>query len=377
MFELKDSPALEKGGKVARAPGQRVLTLEDIEALAVGAWILGTGGGGSPYLNLLNLRKLYAEGHRVILQNPDYVSDTARIAVLSTQGAPIVGQERLSNPANSIKPMRAMERFQNRDFDAVMALEIGGGNGLLPLLVAILAGLPVIDADSMGRAYPEAQMTSFSVADLPCAPMAMADIRDNEILIHKAENWKWMERLSRTICTEMGSTATTCKAPRTGKEVKEFGVLYTTTKAIDLGYAVLKSRAEHSDPVQAILNQCTGKLIFEGKIVDVERRTTKGFLRGRTKLEGMGKDQNADFILDFQNEFSVGYCDLEPVVMTPDLICVVDSVSGDGIATETLRYGQRVSVLALPSPPVFLSKRGLDLVGPRAFGYDFDYRSVF
>ena len=41
------------------------ITLEDIESLAVGAWILGTGGGGSPYLGLLNLRRLYAEGYRV------------------------------------------------------------------------------------------------------------------------------------------------------------------------------------------------------------------------------------------------------------------------------------------------------------------------
>jgi len=38
------------------------LTLDDIEALAVGAWILGAGGGGSPYLGLLNMRRLYAEG---------------------------------------------------------------------------------------------------------------------------------------------------------------------------------------------------------------------------------------------------------------------------------------------------------------------------
>ena len=33
----------------------RELSLDDIEALAVGAWILGTGGGGSPYLGLLNI----------------------------------------------------------------------------------------------------------------------------------------------------------------------------------------------------------------------------------------------------------------------------------------------------------------------------------
>ncbi|MBP0574511.1 DUF917 family protein, partial [Mycobacterium tuberculosis] len=33
--------------------------------------------------------------------------------------------------------------------------------------------------------------------------------------------------------------------------------------------------------------------------------------------------------------------------------------------------------LALPAPEVFLSARGLELVGPRAFGFDFDYTSVF
>ena len=39
-------------------PALTEITLEDIESLAVGAWILGTGGGGSPYLGLLKLRRL-------------------------------------------------------------------------------------------------------------------------------------------------------------------------------------------------------------------------------------------------------------------------------------------------------------------------------
>ena len=33
----------------------RPVTVEEIESLAIGAWILGTGGGGSPYLALLNM----------------------------------------------------------------------------------------------------------------------------------------------------------------------------------------------------------------------------------------------------------------------------------------------------------------------------------
>ena len=64
-------------------------------------------------------------------------------------------------------------------------------------------------------------------------------------------------------------------------------------------------------------------------------------------------------------------------VTTPDLICVIDSVAGEAIGTETLRYGQRVSVIALPAPPILLTAKGLEHVGPRAFGYDLDFRAVF
>ena len=74
---------------------------------------------------------------------------------------------------------------------------------------------------------------------------------------------------------------------------------------------------------------------------------------------------------------AVGWLDGEPRVMTPALICVLDSVSGDAIGTETLRYGQRVTVIALPAPPILLTPKGIEHVGPRAFGYDLDFRSVF
>lgn len=356
---------------------ERILQPDELEAMALGTWILGTGGGGSPYQNYLNVRELYAAGKRVTLQDPMSLADDAMVAVLSSQGAPLVGQERLSDPAMATRPLRIMEEYLGRKFDALMPVEIGGGNGLHAIMVAAETGLPAIDADAMGRAYPEAQMTSFAVADLQCYPLALADIRDNEVVIPKAHSWKWMERISRKVCTEFGSLASTCKAPRSGLEVKEHGILYTGSKAISLGKAVLKARQEHSDPVEAILEECHGHRIFRGKVTDIERRTTGGFLRGRTVLEGLGDDANEQFVLDFQNEFSVGSRGGEPIVMTPDLICVVDSINGEGIGTESIRYGQRVDVLVLPAPEAFLSPRGLELVGPRAFGFDFDYRSYF
>src|SRR6185436_17864214 len=81
----------------------RAVTADEIEALATGAWILGTGGGGSPYLGLLNMRALYREGRTVSLVDPAELADDDMVAVVSQMGAPLVGQERLTDPATMAK----------------------------------------------------------------------------------------------------------------------------------------------------------------------------------------------------------------------------------------------------------------------------------
>jgi DUF917 family protein len=357
------------------------ITPEDIECLAVGAWILGTGGGGSPYLGLLNMRRLYAEGHRVPLMSPLDLDDADRVAVVSNMGAPLVGQERLADSRNIARAVAMQEEHSCVKFRAVMSLEIGGGNGIQPLMAAAHLGLPVVDADLMGRAYPEAQMTSVAVGDLRPYPCALYDPRGLESIVTNVPSWKWMERVSRKICVEMGSIASTCKAPRTGREIKDWGIHFTVSKAIGIGRRVREAQRRHEDPVAAILDEAQGKQLFRGKVVDVARRATEGFLRGRCIIEGLDEDRGATLELAFQNEWVVAWRVVgetrEPIAMSPDLICVLDTVSGNAFGTETIRYGMRVTVVALPAPPVFLTPKGLDHVGPRAFGYDLDFKSVF
>jgi uncharacterized protein len=357
------------------------ITLDDIESLAVGAWILGTGGGGSPYLGLLNMRRLYAEGHRVELMSPFDLVDDDRVAVVSNMGAPLVGQERLADSRNIARAVQMQEEHSGLKFRAVMSLEIGGGNGIQPLMAAAHLGLPVVDADTMGRAYPEAQMTSVAVGGLQPYPCALYDPRGIEAVVTRVPSWKWMEQASRKICVEMGSIASTCKAPRSGAEIKQWGIHFTTSKAIGIGRRVREAQRQHADPVAAILDEAQGKKLFRGKVVDVERRTTEGFLRGRAAIEGLDDDRGRRIEIAFQNEWVVAWraddADLEPIAMSPDLICVLDTVTGNAAGTETIRYGMRVTVVVLPAPPVFLSPKGLEHVGPRAFGYDIDFRSVF
>src|SRR5215207_4253919 len=178
------------------------ITLDDIESLAVGTWILGTGGGGSPYLGLLNMRRLYAEGHRVELMSPLDLADDDLVAVVSNMGAPLIGQERLADSRNIARAVQIQEEYSGCKFRAVMSLEIGGGNGIQPLMAAAHLGLPVVDADTMGRAYPEAQMTSVAVGELQPYPLSTVDCRGLESIVDKVPTWKWMERVSRKICVE-------------------------------------------------------------------------------------------------------------------------------------------------------------------------------
>jgi DUF917 family protein len=355
----------------------REVELDEISALAVGAWILGAGGGGNPYHSFLNLRELYRKGKRVELMDPMELADDDWVAVVSSMGAPLVGEERLQDPEVAAKPVETMAAYLGVSFRGIMSVEIGGSNALQPFLAAAVLGLPVIDADAMGRAFPEAQMTSFAIGGLRPFPLTLADVRDNEVIVARAASWKWMERLSRKACVEVGSTAATCKAPRSGREVKEWGILNTTTQAIRLGRVVREARRLKTDPVRALLEAGGGKSLFRGKVKDVNRRTTEGFLRGFAEIEGLDSDRGHVFRLEFQNEFAVGALDGEVRATVPEILTVLDSLSGDAVGTETLRYGQRVTVAVLPAPPLLTSERGLELVGPRAFGYDLDFRSVF
>jgi hypothetical protein len=287
-----------------------------------------------------------------------------------------VGAERLTDSRTAAKAVEVMERHVGHRFAALMSAEIGGSNGVRPLMAAAHLGLPVVDCDTMGRAFPEVQMTSMAVGDLAPYPTAAVDVRGLESIVHKVPSWKWAERIGRKICVEYGSAASTCR-PRTGAEVKAWGIHGTTTRAIAIGDAVREAQRSHEDPVAALLAAEPGKLLYKGKVIDVERRATEGFLRGVARFDGLDDWRGSPMTIDFRNEWIVAWREGKAIAMSPDLICVLDSVSGEAVGTETIRYGQRVTVIALPPPPVFLSEKGLAHVGPRAFGYDIDFKSVF
>jgi hypothetical protein len=353
----------------------REVTLDDIRPIAIGAGILGTGGGGNPYLGGLHLASVIREKGPQPLIDPFALADDALVCVIGSIGAPTVSIEKLPEGTEMARALRLLEEHTSRRFDAVAIAEIGGANAMQPLIGGLQAGIPTVDSDSMGRAFPEIQMSSFLFgSDATVAPYAMVDAADNAAVIPAAASDLWGERIARNIAVSMGARAGLAACMMSGAQLKASGVHYTMSLAHHLGARVIAAQERKSDVPQVVAEVLAGKVIFRGKITDVDRRVSKGFARGGVRFESFN---GADVLeIEFQNEFLIAFINGEVVATVPDLICIVTEEEGEPVTTEVLRYGTRVAVIAAPAPEQLKSEIALEVVGPRAFGYDVDFRPL-
>ncbi|MEU7002304.1 DUF917 domain-containing protein [Nonomuraea sp. NPDC046570] len=345
----------------------REIGIDQLDDMARGAGILGTGGGGDPYIGKLLAREAIRRHGPVPLYDIGEVPADATVVPVSGMGAPTVLLEKLPAGTEELTALRALEAVIGRPATHIVPIEVGGVNSMIPIAAAAQAGLPLVDGDAMGRAFPEAQMVLPTLIGVSNTPMALADDKGNTLVVDAVSN-RWAERISRAACVQMGCQVSTADTVLRGDQLRDGLVPATLTLAENLGRAVRLARAEHADPVAAALGVLGGVRLFTGKVVDVERRTTGGFARGRARLEGTGALE-----LSFQNEHLLARRDGEIVATTPDLICVLDTDSGEPVTTEAMRYGLRVTVIAAPCDPRWTSPAGLKLAGPRYFGYDCDY----
>ena len=341
----------------------------DLDAIEIGAAILGTGGGGNPYIGKLRCREELKKGRRIPVIPLAELPDDALVVSLGGIGAPVVGVEKIEEGEECLRALRALEKELGVKVDALISAEIGGANSMEPMLTAAQAGLPVVDGDGMGRAFPEMQMCTWSIYGHREAPAAMADEKGNIVIIRNTPDDVWLERIARSVVIAMGAAAGLATQPMRGDFVKRAAVPNTITQALNLGRAVLQAHRTNSDPVQTVIDQERGKLLMTGKIVDLQRHLKGGFAVGHIMLEGFGNFLGDNGRIDLQNEFLVFWRNEMVEVCTPDLIVVLDSDTGLPITTEMLRYGQRVAVLGLPAHPLMRSPEALKVVGPTAFGY--------
>ncbi|KAJ3719783.1 hypothetical protein C8R42DRAFT_671796 [Lentinula raphanica] len=372
----------------------------DLEWISIGCYILGTGGGGTPYPHFVRLREMMRNGATVRIVELGWVGDDDVIACGGAMGSPTVSLEK--PPGNEM--MEAQDIVYNYlgvKPAAVIALEIGGGNGLQGLILGASTNMniPTIDGDWMGRAYPVGWQITPVVWEGERAlflPTAISDGNGNHMIITSATSERQIERAFRAALSEMGSHVGCAKGPCSGKDMKTWVIKNTMSLSWRIGRSVALCRAQNNiDHIaEAIIDEVGGaeaaKILFKGKIVEVERKTVKGHSYGEVVISAAdvtGNERDSGKPVEFggrlkipfknENIVAIAVSDSgneEVIASVPDLICVCDALTGEAIGTPEYRYGLLVIVVGIQGSERWTSSaRGIEIGGPRAFGMDIDY----
>ncbi|KAI4727219.1 DUF917-domain-containing protein [Aureobasidium sp. EXF-10728] len=384
-----------------------LLSETDIDFISKGCYVLGCAGGGSAAASRLQIREMLRQGHKIRVVDVSALAEDALIYWGGHMGSPAVSVERLQALETVSAFKELMDHLHHDKLDAVMGLEIGGANGMEPLLVGSsrFFDCPIIDADFMGRAYPTYWQTTLAVHHpgelVPCA----IDSGDGKtILMTKAPNDEIVDRALRASCAEMGSRVGMAAKPTTTEKVRSCGVLNTMSLAWRIGRCIAISEATNtmSTVAEAIVDEVGGPksacILFRGKITQVERHVYKGHSHGSITITGTEEDDEGTATtaarrmtplkvggtlrIPFKNEsiyaeHTSDSGEKEYLALVPDLIAVLDSGSGCALGVPEFKYGYFVTVIGITCSPLWSNTpEGLKLGGPGAFGYNLEYKAL-
>ncbi|KAF3808580.1 hypothetical protein GCG54_00006446 [Colletotrichum gloeosporioides] len=364
-----------------------LLSETDLDWITIGCYILGTGGGGSPYQHMLRLREMIRAGATVRIISPWDIKDDDIVACGGGKGSPQVSIEKPYGD-EIMESQTELYKYLNTKPTAVISLEIGGGNGLQGLILGASTNLdiPTIDGDWMGRAYPISHQTTPVVFEKKATmiPSCISDGNGRIMLMTKARTELDAERAFRAALSQMGSHVGCAKGPVSGRDTKSWVVENTVSLSWRIGRAVALSRCSNTiDRVaEAIVDEVGGeesaRVLFRGKIVGVERVTRMGHAYGEVIIEGASADGKGveKLVIPFKNENILAkkvdaQGGEEILTIVPDLVCVIDAQNGEALGTQEYRYGLLVVVLGITASEKWTSTaRGIEIGGPKGFGMD-------
>lgn len=336
----------------------KMINEEDLKNLALGAALLGSGGGGNPAYDLMMARQSFEDYGPVYSVSLEDIEDEAWVAPIAFMGAPLVGIERLPSGREYHALFNVLKQEMKKEPAYFVAAEIGGANAFSPLLAGACVGLPVIDGDMLGRAFPELQMSSCTLFGISAGPAVLSDCLGRTVIV-EARSAQDLEVNCRKICIEMGSSCALTAYVMRGKDAKKTLISGTLSYAMRLGKA-----ACCPTPIAALLEVSGGRVLGEGMIVDIDQRIEAGFLKGTFQIVQEGKEP---LLIYYQNEYLAVYERGQLIASTPEILIPVEKETAKPVTSESLQYGIRAVLLALPSPELWSTPEGMALVGPSYF----------
>ncbi|MEM3490298.1 MAG: DUF917 domain-containing protein [Nitrososphaerota archaeon] len=361
-----------------------------VEDLARGTTFYGTGGGGEPTQGIKALLSEIEQGKEISLIDVQELNDNDLVACPFLMGsiAPLTEEKLkemkffgLSKKDFNYKTMmaRAIEElsyYTGKAIKAIVPIELGGANTAAAIAAASSLNLKILDGDFAGRAIPEIPQTTPFLNDKTLCPISSVDEYGNTCIIKHAINVLVAERIGKYLSAAAFGVAAQCGFLMSGKDAKETVISKTVSECLEVGKFIRECRESGQNLLELLVKKVNGWLLFKGVVTAKETEDKDGYYWGIHTIHGLDGFSGQTFKIWFKNENHVSWKNDEPFVTSPDLIIVVDMNTGEPITNTNLKINDRVGVIGIKAREIFRTEKGLDILGPKHFGFDFSYKPI-
>lgn len=352
------------------------LSNDAIQQRAIGFDFLGSGGGGSTRLSKLMVDACL-KLHKSIKELPlEDLPDDAWVICCGFIGSPAIFEENPPSIDSLINSVLKMQAISNKKINAIIAMEGGGANGLVPYVVAAELNIPIVNADAMGRAFPGINMITPAIYNSIEHYTATLSSTLEVVVIH-ANTADELEYKARQTTRQLGAMAFLSFYPLSGKTVKEYCINNTPQLAEAIGRHFINSKKTGLNPLNSLnkflihTDYGIAEELFQGRIVDIKRSETNGFSLGGIKI--INETGHYDILFQNENIIARKICTDggAPVTLAcvPDLITIVDSETFEPIGTPEYTFGRKVRVITMGAPAILKTDHALKIVGPASPTY--------
>jgi DUF917 family protein len=316
----------------------RTLERDALPALVRGFALLGSGGGGSPWILDLALRE--SPVWPVTIHDVADLDPATPCMALAYAGATMLLDERLPDEAPFAPAIAALERWLGHRVPAVCSLEAGGMNGLtcLPLARERLW----VDADLMGRALPDFDQISLAVDGVP-GLVAVGPTGAGGVVVIDGARPEDVEVVLRAAITSAGGSAAVVIGGFTVGDLAQHGLPGTHTRAQDLGERYL---AAPDADIPATADAIGARLLGAGRIAEVRPDP----LDLRVTAIEVRTPQRDILRLVARSELLACMRNGMVEAATPTIVLAVDERTHDVLQVHELTEGRHIAVLSLPGP---------------------------
>ncbi|MCS7367367.1 MAG: DUF917 domain-containing protein [archaeon YNP-WB-062] len=357
----------------------RLLNYSDVKHLIIGATILGVGGGGDPDRGFKLLCEDLNCGRSLKLCSFDELNLDSYVATPYFAGSMPSPKSKSSRKSFTedvmLKALKILESVLGSRLEGFVATEIGGGNTAIALHLASILNLPLLDGDQAGRSVPELTHSTYYLNGLSLAPSVIASPHGDYIIFKEYSSINSYEGIVRGIASQVSGSVFVIDSPVKVDVARRVAINGSVSRAIEIGEVVDEAKSKGLDVASKIAEKLNGYVIFEGVIDRYELNEVEGFLIGNVYVKGFGKHTSSTLRIWVKNENIFAWMDEEPIAMPPDLIIMLNE-DGYGVVNSKINVGMKVKIVVAPGPREWRTPRGLEIIGPRSFGLNYDYKPV-